>query len=429
MEHHAQSVEDHLIEGLSFKLRPGSSYVNSRRNSTFYPAGSNYYSPTGTKVIRIPLSGDTWLDPTTVKVAFDLVNEEANDHILYPVGGAHVFFRRLRIMAGGALVEDVDEFGRLSQMFSVLQPKNKRLNDFVESGSDILDKVYSVAGGSTQTLIFTPMSGLLNQDKYLPLRYCNIVLELELVNNMLDSVLTSGYTIKKEAINAAADLVLNGANCSQTWHLQNVRMLCDTVQLDNELDNQFAQHLLSGKTMPIQFTSYTTQKQSITNSQPSLNISRALTRLKDVFLTFDNEAADRLNYKSANSFKHPDGNKNSVQFHMTIGSQVYPDFPAKSSAELFYMLKKALGVQDSSFYDIDVDIESYHGNGADEKRRFIIGHNLEKVINSNFTGISTKAGDLITINLQGLNNTSHVYVHLHYDGILNIRDIGCEVLD
>jgi len=427
MEHHTQAVEDHLIDGLSFKLRPGSSYVTSRRNSTFYPSGSNVYSPSGTKVIRIPLTGDAWLDPTTVKLSWDLVNDaDVAAKVLYPVAGAPSFIRRLRILAGGALVEDIDEYNRLCQMFNVLQPKNKRLNEAIEMGSDVTDGVIDngvAGGGGTRTYLFTPFCGLMNQDKYLPLRYCNMVLEMEIVNNFEDTVCSVGATLPAP-VNA-----LTNTNSSQLWHIQNVKLLADVVHLDNELDNQFAQHLLSGKTMPIQFTSYSTQKQSITTSQPTLNISRALTRLKDIYVTLDDETGSRAIYKSCNSFKHPDSDKNSVSFHLHIGSLVFPDFPARSSAELFYMLRKALGIQDNAFFDIDVDNASYLGSTLTSKRRFVIGHNLEKVINSNFTGVSTKAGDLITLKMTGLNNTSHMYINMHYDGILNIRDIGCEVLD
>ena len=36
MEAHAQSVEDNLIDSLSFKLRAGASYVTDRRSVTFF---------------------------------------------------------------------------------------------------------------------------------------------------------------------------------------------------------------------------------------------------------------------------------------------------------------------------------------------------------------------------------------------------------
>ena len=43
MESHAQSVEDYLIEVLSFKLSPGASYVTNRRSVSFFPTGGNAY--------------------------------------------------------------------------------------------------------------------------------------------------------------------------------------------------------------------------------------------------------------------------------------------------------------------------------------------------------------------------------------------------
>ena len=55
----ANSIEDKLIDGLSFKLNPGASYVVDRRSVTYHPRGSNIYQPgAGTKLIRILLTGD-----------------------------------------------------------------------------------------------------------------------------------------------------------------------------------------------------------------------------------------------------------------------------------------------------------------------------------------------------------------------------------
>ena len=57
MEATAQSVEDFLIDGLSFKLRPGASYITNRRSVSYFPQGGNQYSPNGVKVIRLMLTG------------------------------------------------------------------------------------------------------------------------------------------------------------------------------------------------------------------------------------------------------------------------------------------------------------------------------------------------------------------------------------
>ena len=76
-EHYINAVEDYLIEELSFKMPPGGSYVISRKNCTFYPAGSAIYNSAtnGTKLIRIKLSNSTeWLDPQSVRLSYRLNN-------------------------------------------------------------------------------------------------------------------------------------------------------------------------------------------------------------------------------------------------------------------------------------------------------------------------------------------------------------------
>ena len=56
-----------------------------------------------------------------------------------------------------------------------------------------------IQGGKKQTVMFKPMLGLVNQSKLLPVKYCPIVIELELCNSNLDPIITPG---KK---NAASD--------------------------------------------------------------------------------------------------------------------------------------------------------------------------------------------------------------------------------
>ena len=71
MEHHVNSIEDHLIDSLKYKLEPGASYVQSRRNVSWFPQGSAIYSPTsGTRLVRINItSTGEWLDPTSVRLS------------------------------------------------------------------------------------------------------------------------------------------------------------------------------------------------------------------------------------------------------------------------------------------------------------------------------------------------------------------------
>ena len=106
----ASGVEDKLIDGLSFKLQPGASYVLDRRSVTYHPQGSNIYTPgAGTKLIRLLLTGDDWMDPSTLRIMFNIKNMGTIVQNLRLLGGPWSFFRRVRVLAAGQLVEDVDQ--------------------------------------------------------------------------------------------------------------------------------------------------------------------------------------------------------------------------------------------------------------------------------------------------------------------------------
>ena len=137
----------------------------------------------------------------------------------------------------------------------------------------------------SQTVLFKLLSGLLGgQTKYLPIRYAPLTIELELVDNMTDPILRNNNIGPSTA-------PLTTVNTSIEWHIENVQLKCDLCTLDNALDNSYAQHLLSGKSLPINFNTYISQIQSMISSSNighksiKLNVTRALSRLKSVFVT------------------------------------------------------------------------------------------------------------------------------------------------
>ena len=71
----ASGIDDVLVDALSFKLQPGATYINERKSCTFYASGSNEYTPSGTKLIKLVCASDGWLDPLTLRVQFDVNNK------------------------------------------------------------------------------------------------------------------------------------------------------------------------------------------------------------------------------------------------------------------------------------------------------------------------------------------------------------------
>ena len=95
------------------------------------------------------------------------------------------------------------------------------------------------------------MLGLFNQFKYIPLKACPLVLELELVSNFADCIVAaSGFPASEEAPN-------DFKNTSGQLELYNCLLQCDLVSLDNDLRNQYVAHLLDGKELPVNYNTYT----------------------------------------------------------------------------------------------------------------------------------------------------------------------------
>ena len=129
----ANSVEDYLIDGLSFKLNPGASYVTSRKSVSFWVSRSQSYISGQSRIIKIQINGDGWLDPSTVRLVYTLRNNDTvKAHLLRTIGGPWSFFRRARCMYQGAIVDDIDMYNRTHEMMHILTSSQCRENDDVE---------------------------------------------------------------------------------------------------------------------------------------------------------------------------------------------------------------------------------------------------------------------------------------------------------
>ena len=144
MESITEAAEDMMIEELSFSLPATAKYVTERKFVTYYATGSNAYSSSqGTRVVKFLLSSEGWLDPDTLRFSFDVVNKGAAGTSLRPLGKCHAFFRRLRVLCRGVLLEDINEYSRVSQMFSLFQNQNSMYNDENE-GFGLPDEVENI---------------------------------------------------------------------------------------------------------------------------------------------------------------------------------------------------------------------------------------------------------------------------------------------
>ena len=216
-----------------------------------------------------------------------------------------VFFRRATLMCGGQVVGDTDDFNRLSLMLTDLMPEDDQ-HDIACEGFGNFDFVKSDAAQTTdqrkgyrqddydrsgnvnlaRRVQFKPMLGLFNQERLIPLRYCPIQIELGLVNQQADAVTTE-----------TAECFQNGLNCD----IIDIQCKCDLLELESSFSNEYASHLLSGKSLPINFNTWNHTNQSIgLGKNFSAHITRAVTRLKNIFVTLHKPG--NVTYKQANDF-------------------------------------------------------------------------------------------------------------------------------
>jgi hypothetical protein len=379
------------------------------------------------------------------------------------------------------VVEDIDFYNRVYNMVHTLLPFERRMNDYAEGFglAEGFGSAYSArmmnkgigfdAGNESPTVhdnrivLFPLLCGLFNQSKFLPLRFLQgLQIELEVVNNL-------------------ADCILTGDAYSQSWSISEPQIKCDVVTLDNQLDNEYTDHLIQGKSLPINFSSFVHQVQAIGQTdRPVIALSRAFTRLKTVYVTFyktpkawnvssDNKRLEETTtelvgypLKECNFFYHPqwvyqpnlflnDANSNpvaaenggftfqyntEVEAQVQIGSKLIPEMPIRSSAEAYYQLRKSLGShQPGSSYAVNILNREFRTS------KIILAFDCERQTNAGFSGLNTRTGDLITIkmlNFKHIANNGETWAAtypdfqhttLEYDAIMTITDAGVQVLE
>ena len=114
-----------------------------------------------------------------MRVFLDVVNTGPGDNFraLRPLGAVHAFFRRLRITRSGVVIEDIMDYNRVHEMFDILASPQARLITKAEGfgnntdNKNIVDPNTLLGIHSQMTVCLKPLSGILMQSKYIPLRH------------------------------------------------------------------------------------------------------------------------------------------------------------------------------------------------------------------------------------------------------------------
>jgi len=266
------------------------------------PQGANTFAPNGNQVMTFNLtSQEGWLDPSSLRLHFRIVNTAAagadaaaNNLLgLLPASGCHCFFSQLRLLIGGTEVERIEPYSMCHELFRVaLNTPQSQVEQGVEDGRRYEEDAYPpvvpdrIAHAGYRSVTLTPLAGLLQCGKYLPLRLMNsMILEFSLARTQ-DALAPAA---------ARAAVVNNIANNSTDFQLAQCELQFSTVRLDSALEAGFSSMMLSGRALQLNLRTIMSQQAIIPANATEFQatVVRALSRIAAVFVTFQADKQGR----------------------------------------------------------------------------------------------------------------------------------------
>jgi hypothetical protein len=277
-----------------------------------------------------------WLEGSTLRLVMTIHNASGLNPLVPVTDSPASMFRRVRLIGNGsAMIEDIEEYGRVHEIFSLLESSARRYNDHAEGwgSEDAHPATFNDPGrpdqipeGAARTVVIRLLSSFLSQGKTIPLNMVPLVLEIELGN---------------------ADDAFMGPEGTNSWYITQPRLIGDVLTLDNALQNSYASHLLQGKQLPFMMHGLYSLRATIPPGSTlySLPIARGFTRLSTVYFSFSSGLGKWVSHFNSivDTSMHTDNTTGTDQctWNITVGAQRYPEFDCSSVQESWYRLRHA----------------------------------------------------------------------------------------
>ena len=338
------------MQSLDYKLKTSNtSYVQ------YFPSSLSSFSPTTSRVCRIPLtSGTSFIDPKSIKIAFRVRNTDGTNPLAPATPNPACFVQRVQVFANGQRCDNINYYGRTVAVHDLLKGREYNRNKAMEGFDEVNDPriAHTVhQGGYADVLLRPTMVGILRCGKMLPPQL-NLVIEIEF---------------------ADATTAL--------WSVNRV--------------------LLSGRSLVFSYPTVHTQQSSVPNgvAERNVTVARAFTKLMGAFVTFwGNDAGSKI-HLLANPGQDVAPMDSLLESQMQLGSLQYPHNPMKGASEHFHFLSVLAGTYDNTVRNIDIGRVGYL------RHSFIAGFPTERVPKMPLSGVSTRSGDLARFTFKGLDGT------------------------
>jgi hypothetical protein len=392
------------------------------------------------RTFRINVTSDqAFADLSTMRLVFRIKNTSATPdnltaggarYILKPKTGPWALIQRLQIYCAGTLVTDILNYGRHHEIWHTLSPKDwKRQEGICDWHTGTAENAWDpvvigeIANGDVVTVSMPILDGLCTCGKMWPTRFAPIQVVVELAP-------ADWAFCNYDSADARALASADGAEITLTEHyildyqLDDPRIHVDMVTLDSGLANEYAEILLSGKSLTLPINSYFTFQQAILGDNPVISITRAASRLRHIFMTFEGTLteAEARNKRCVNDFSHP---------RRRMKCQ-----PMKLSDAIKFETQFQLGHKKMPHNPMNtVDWAAYTSD------RFIAAVDCEKALGVAYTGVNSRSGDLLTLFLNKMNVPAtpgqvaitnfckQVHIELVMEAVVTIRDNSVSVWD
>lgn len=382
---HAQEKET-LSDSLNFQAPAAAFYGRRRNHRAMPPLGGSEYGLQGsgkTTSLRFRLSGDEFVDASTVCLKFKVSNANANNPLML-AAPAYCFFRRLRISINGYQVEEVDDFHRTCSLIDSCSSRDGVYAQKTKQGwwlDQIGKDVANTADGTIQRdneevfVVSLKGSGLLNNEgnKFLPLKYLPQI-DLELETATIDEALYCLNPVQSATpahVVSASDITLS-----------DVRLMYDVIMLDTGIEDKFYQHLENGGTLDIPFATWRNSRQVMTANNFSVQVAANVKSARSLFFSVIKKNEQTANAEdvdpgvisvvsptgllagmkpttaaSGQFYKHGVSN-----FQVQVGNQTMPDQPVSHSAEFMHYLQVAWNKHHSYVDPIGITWQEYNND-------------------------------------------------------------------
>ena len=426
MESIIASGNDQRIPELDIEVYNNqASYVISRTQTT-NSCATPIISPGNIRTAKFNVVDGNFLDLSTLCFSF-LIHNTGNTALRTVSAIPSCFFRRLVMKVSGATVEDISNLARIEQQISMFVSTNKKRNwgdagsgweTLSDTGIDALPK--TIAATSSVRVTWRPLSsGFLQCGRYLPMM----------------AGAAGGLQIELECADLTDAAVGHTAGSTSTaWQLEQLQVHCDSVTLTSEMTNNFADMLIRGESILINYSANTCDVQYLNgNTNQTLSLAKQFSRLATVFVSLEDtiaapgaDTAAGVHNKAANKFYLASASADTVESFITANNQRWPQFNTVGTKHHYMRLLQCLGVLNSVSHSTNISSAGY-GDGSSDSRQFIIGFDLETVPHAEATGLAIQGGGQVQVTILNAGAPQKAYVTCHFDSVLEIRSQGAIV--